>query len=115
MIEVKLLPRDGSRAWRMLAENGRGPRLCSVHHQSKPSDARRSATWPEVCTRALADKLLFISASQRSAGMDHDRWFTRVMVMLCDGVHGVRCSGAFLMNALDRAVTNGATIMPCHG
>ncbi len=60
----------------------------------------------------LVDQVLLTRASQGSTRVHHNRWLTGVMVMLCDGVHGVSCRSALLMNTLHGAVTNGTTIVP---
>lgn len=43
--------------------------------------------------------------------MDNDRRLTRVMVVLCNGVHGVIGVGPFLVDAHDGAVPYGAAIV----
>ena len=55
-----------------------------------------------------------LASRQRLSGVDDDRRLTRVMVVLCNRVHGVVGVGAFLMDTLYRAVTYGAAVMPSH-
>src|SRR6476646_9933751 len=53
-----------------------------------------------------------LASRQRFSGVDNDRRLTRVVVVLCDRVHGVVGVGSFPVDTFYSAVAYGAAIVP---
>lgn len=53
-----------------------------------------------------------LASRQRLSGVDNDRRLTRVMIVLCNRVHGAVGVGSFPVDALYSAVAYSAAIVP---
>jgi hypothetical protein len=73
--------------------------------------ARLSRIWIRRPTK-LSSHLC--ASAQCLSGVDDDRRFARVVIVLCDRVRRVFCGRALLVDTLNRAVAYGAAIVPCH-